>query len=44
MFDLLFLAIQSDSSRVFTAGFGMHNHVIEIDGITDWLPWDYTPR
>lgn len=35
MFDLLFLAIQSDSSRVFTAGFGMHNHVIEIDGITD---------
>ena len=34
MFDLLFLAIQSDSSRVFTAGFGMHNHVIEIDGIT----------
>lgn len=35
MFDLLLLAIQSDSSRVFTAGFGMHNHVIEIDGITD---------
>lgn len=35
MFDLLFLAIRSDSSRVFTAGFGMHNHVIEIDGITD---------
>ena len=35
MFDLLFLAIQSDSSRVFTAGFGMHNHVIEIDGVTD---------
>ena len=35
MFDLLFLAIQSDSSRVFTAGFGMHNHVIEINGITD---------
>ncbi len=33
MFDLLLLAIQSDSSRVFTAGFGMHNHVIEIDGI-----------
>ncbi|TWU44787.1 hypothetical protein Poly51_58530 [Rubripirellula tenax] len=33
MFDLLFLAIQSDSSRVFTAGFGMHNHVIEIDGV-----------
>lgn len=35
MFDLLFLAIQSDSSRVFTAGFGMHNNVIEIDGVTD---------
>lgn len=35
MFDLLFLAIQSDSSRIFTAGFGMHNHVIELDGITD---------
>ncbi len=34
MFDLLFLAIESDSSRVFTAGFGMHNHVIEIDGVT----------
>jgi len=33
MFDLLLLAIQSDSSRVFTAGFGMHNHVIEIDGV-----------
>lgn len=33
MFDLMFLAIQSDSSRVFTAGFGMHNHVIEIDGV-----------
>jgi hypothetical protein len=35
MFDLLFLAIQSDISRVFTAGFGMHNGVIELDGITD---------
>lgn len=34
MFDLLFLAIQSDSSRVFTAGFGMHNHVIELDGVS----------
>lgn len=34
MFDLLFLAIQSDSSRVLTAGFGMHNKVIEIDGVT----------
>ncbi|MCX6854161.1 MAG: DUF1552 domain-containing protein [Verrucomicrobia bacterium] len=35
MFDLLFLAIQSDTSRVFTAGFGMHNKVIELDGVTD---------
>ena len=35
MFDLLFLAIQSDTSRVFTAGFGMHNHAIEIDGVKD---------
>jgi hypothetical protein len=34
MFDLLYLAIRSDSSRVFTAGFGMHNHVIELDGVT----------
>lgn len=34
MFDLLYLAIQSDSSRVFTAGYGMHNHVIELDGVT----------
>lgn len=34
MFDLLYLAIQSDASRVFTAGFGMHNHVIELDGVT----------
>lgn len=33
MFDLMYLAIQSDSSRVFTAGFGMHNHVIELDGV-----------
>ena len=35
MFDLLFLAVQSDTSRVFTAGFGMHNHVIEIEGVKD---------
>lgn len=35
MFDLLFLSIQSDTSRVFTAGFGMHNHVIELDGVKD---------
>lgn len=34
MFDLLYLAIQSDASRVFTAGFGMHNHVIELDGVS----------
>ena len=34
MFDLMYLAIQSDSSRVFTAGFGMHNHIIELDGVT----------
>ncbi len=34
MFDLLYLAIQNDTSRVFTAGFGMHNHVIELDGVT----------
>ncbi|MBC8326153.1 MAG: DUF1552 domain-containing protein [Verrucomicrobia subdivision 3 bacterium] len=34
MFDLLHLALQNDSSRVFTAGFGMHNHVIELDGVT----------
>ena len=34
MFDLLFLAIKSDSSRVFTAGYGMHNQTIELDGVT----------
>ena len=34
MFDLLYLAIQNDTSRVFTAGFGMHNHVIELEGVT----------
>jgi len=34
MFDMLVLAIQSDSSRVFTAGFGMHNRMIELDGVT----------
>ena len=34
MFDLMFLAIKSDSSRVFTAGFGMHNRTIELDGVT----------
>ncbi|MGL4419553.1 MAG: DUF1552 domain-containing protein, partial [Gemmataceae bacterium] len=33
MFDLLFLAMRSDSSRVFTAGYGIHNHVIELDGV-----------
>jgi hypothetical protein len=35
MFDLLFLAIQTDTSRVFTAGFGMHNNVIELEGVTE---------
>ncbi|WP_395744666.1 DUF1552 domain-containing protein [Prosthecobacter sp.] len=34
MFDLLFLAIQTDTSRVFTAGWGAHNHVIELDGVS----------
>lgn len=34
MFDLILLAIQSDSSRVFTAGFGMHNRMIELDGVS----------
>ncbi len=33
MMDIICLAIQSDSSRVFTAGFGMHNRIIELDGI-----------
>ena len=32
--DLITLAIKTDSSRVFTLGFGMHNRVIELDGIT----------
>lgn len=35
MFDLMFLAIQSDSSRVITAGFGIHNHAIEIEGVNE---------
>lgn len=35
MFDLLYLAIRSDTSRVFTAGFGMHNNVIELAGVRD---------
>ena len=34
MFELMFLAIKSDSSRVFTAGYGMHNRTIELDGVT----------
>ena len=34
MFDLLALALQSDSSRVLTANFSMHNRVIEIDGVS----------
>jgi hypothetical protein len=33
MFDLLFLAIQTDTSRVFTAGFATHNNIIELDGV-----------
>ncbi|MFT4549448.1 MAG: hypothetical protein ACI8XO_003011 [Verrucomicrobiales bacterium] len=33
MFDLLYLVIQSDTIRVFTAGFGMHHHVIQLDGV-----------
>lgn len=35
MFDLLHLALVSDATRVFTAGYGMHNNVIELDGVTD---------
>lgn len=35
MFDMLYLAIQSDTSRVFTSGFGMHNKVIELDGVRE---------
>lgn len=35
MFDLLLLAIRSDTSRVFTAGYGMHNKVIELEGVSD---------
>ena len=34
MFDLLALALRSDSSRIITANFGMHNKVIELDGVT----------
>jgi len=34
MYDLLFLAIQSDSSRVLTAGYGMHNKRIELEGVS----------
>jgi len=34
MFDLMHLALVNDSTRVFTAGYGMHNHVIELDGVT----------
>jgi len=35
MFDMLYLAIQTDTSRVFTSGFGMHNKVIELDGVRE---------
>lgn len=34
MFDLFHLAIQSDSSRVFTLSYGMHNNRIDLDGVT----------
>ncbi|MGJ8642439.1 MAG: DUF1552 domain-containing protein [Luteolibacter sp.] len=34
MFDLFHLAIQANSSRVFTLSYGMHNHRIELDGVT----------
>lgn len=34
MFDLLALTLQSDSSRVITVNFSMHNRVIELDGVT----------
>lgn len=34
MFDLLALALRSDSSRIITANFGMHNRVIELDGVS----------
>ena len=34
MIDLITLAIKSDISRVFTLGFGMHNRVIELDGVS----------
>lgn len=34
MFDLLALALQSDSSRIITANFAMHNKVIELDGVS----------
>lgn len=34
MFDLLGLALQSDSSRILTANFSMHNRVIELEGVS----------
>ena len=34
MFGLMYLAIQSDSCCVLTADVGMHNHIIELDGVT----------
>ena len=33
MFDLVHLAIEGDSSRVFTISFGMHNKRIDLDGV-----------
>ncbi|WP_435893325.1 DUF1552 domain-containing protein [Oceaniferula spumae] len=35
MFDLFRLAIQTDSSRIFTLSYGMHNKRIGLDGITN---------
>lgn len=34
MFDLFHLAIQTNSSRVFTLSYGMHNHKIDLDGVS----------
>ena len=33
MFDLFYLAIQTNSSRVFTMSHGMHNKIIDLDGV-----------
>ncbi|MGJ8671807.1 MAG: DUF1552 domain-containing protein [Rubritalea sp.] len=34
LFDLFHLAIQTNSSRVFTVAYGMHNKRIDLDGVT----------